>query len=187
MEKVICSKCGADNPTKAKYCLNCGYELPRIQAEVIQSIEPQKVISGTEKKKIYIGVIVGIVFFSVSYFGVQQLFSKSASIDKNMMHVASEINKSCPIMVDSETRLDNSIAIPGEVFQYNYTLVNLEKSKADTASIKNYLEHNIINMVKSSPQMQYQRDHKWTLNYYYKDKDGQYLFLIRITPDKYNK
>ena len=27
-------------------------------------------------------------------------------------------------MVDSETRLDNTIALPGNVFQYHYTLVN---------------------------------------------------------------
>ena len=88
-------------------------------------------------------------------------------------------------MVDAETRLDNTVALPDNVFQYNYTLVNMEKSSIDTLAIKNFLVPTVINFVKTNPQMKYQRDHKTTLNYYYKDRAGLYLFLISITPDQY--
>ncbi len=37
------------------------------------------------------------------------------------MEIASEINKSCPMMIDKETQFDNALAMPGKVFQYNYT------------------------------------------------------------------
>lgn len=185
MEKVICPTCSADNSEKAKYCSSCGYELHKVHTENPVSTVPQSKPAKPDNKKLYASVIVGVATFCIAYFGVQQLFFKSGSIDKEIMNVASELNKSCPVMVDSETRLDNTVALPDNVFQYNYTLVNVEKSKLDTVNVKNYLEPNIINQVKTSPQMQYQRDHKWTLNYCYKDKNGQYILLIKITPDRY--
>jgi len=187
MERVNCSKCGADNTTKAKYCSSCGYELPKIQDDNLSNDIQHDNSSKSGNKNKIVGIIVGVIAFSLAYYGAQQFFFKSASLDKDMMSVASEINKTCPIMVDSETRLDNSVALPDKVFQYNYTLVNVDKSHADTLSMKNYLEPIITNQVKSNPQMQYQRDHKWTLNYLYKDKNGLYLLAVRVTPDKYSK
>jgi hypothetical protein len=61
----------------------------------------------------------------------------------------------------------------------------MDKSHVDTLSLKNYLEPIIINQAKTNPQMQYQREHKWILNYYYKDMKGIYLLMISVTPDKY--
>ena len=42
-----------------------------------------------------------------------------------MMAAASEINKTCPIMVDQYTQLDNALALPDNSFQYNYTLIDI--------------------------------------------------------------
>jgi hypothetical protein len=39
------------------------------------------------------------------------------------MAAANELNKSCLMMVDQDTRLDNAVALPENVFQYNYTLI----------------------------------------------------------------
>ena len=57
-----------------------------------------------------------------------------------MMAAASELNKSCPMMVDQDTRLDNAIALPENVFQYNYTLVNLTKDELDLEKFTAYME-----------------------------------------------
>lgn len=187
MEIVNCSKCGTDNTTKAKYCSSCGFELPKVSINDSGNNVQFDSSSKPDNKRKYIGMIVGVIFFFITFFGTQQFFFKSGSIDKDMMNVASELNKSCPVNVDSETRLDNTIALPGKIFQYNYTLLNLDKSNADTISMKNYLEPNIINQLKTNPQMNFQREHKWTLNYLYKDKNGLFLLLIKVTPDKYAK
>ncbi len=130
-------------------------------------------------------VIVWAITFGLSYFAVQQLFFKAPPLDKIMMGVADEINKTCPFMVDSETRLDNAISFPKNVFQYNYTLVNIEKASTDTLEMREYLEPTITNYVKTNPQMKFQRDSKTTINYYYKDKAGLFLMLISVTPEKY--
>ena len=102
-----------------------------------------------------------------------------------MMETASEINKSCPIMIDSETRFDNAIVLPSKVFQYNYTLINMEIETVDIDMLKNYLEPNIINFVRTNPDMKPQRDNKVTVNYYYQDKNRNYLFTISVTPEQY--
>lgn len=185
MERTHCTNCGTDNPITSKYCSSCGYELPKIDHGQIPESVPQKVRSSKENRKKPTSIIIGIIFFAIAYIAVQQLFFKNPSLNKLMMEVATEINKTCPIMLDSETRLDNTIALPDNVFQYNYTLINMEKRNVDTTNMKNYLVPRITNFVKTNPQMNFQREHKTTVNYYYNDKYGVYLFLISITPDKY--
>lgn len=88
-------------------------------------------------------------------------------------------------MIDAETRLDNAIALPPNTIQYNYTLINMDKATADTVAMKNYVEPSIVNNIRTNPQMEFQREHKTTMNYYYKDRNGQYLFLVSVTPEQY--
>jgi hypothetical protein len=126
-----------------------------------------------------------MVVGAVTLVLVQQFFFKAPSYDEVMMQAASEINKSCPFMVDQETRLDNAVALPGNVFQYNYTLVNMEKATTDISQLENYLKPTLINNVKSNPDMKINRDNKTTMGYYYKDRDGAFLFKILVTPDLY--
>ena len=139
----------------------------------------------SNKKKNNIGAIVGLIVGGLTFVLVQQLFFKEPTYDELMMKAASEINKSCPIMVDHETRLDNAVALPENVFQYNYTLVNMEKAAIDVPRLENYLRPTLINNVKTNPDMKINRDNKTTMGYYYKDRHGEFLFKILITPDLY--
>lgn len=185
MEKVSCTTCGKENPVTYKYCFGCGYELPKIKTENLETVIQPK----PQKKKLgistIVGIIVGVVFFALAYFAAQQLFLKSPLIDKAMMAMASEINKSCPFMVDAETRLDNSVAFSNNTFQYNYTLINVEIDAVNPEEIKGQMESYLVDMVKNSPQMEVLRKLKTTINYSYKDKAGKFLFMVSVTPDKY--
>jgi ribosomal protein L37E len=185
MDNVKCTHCGTDNPVRYKYCSSCGYELPKITAENFDSTIQQPKKERTNGGKKTLGFIVGVIAFGLSFFAVQQLFFKAPPLDKAMMQIASEINKTCPIMIDSETRLDNTISLSKNIFQYNYTLVNIDIATTDTVGMRKYLEPTITNYVKTSPQMKFQRDHETTINYYYKDKTGSFLILISVTPKKY--
>ncbi len=188
MEKIKCEKCGAMNISKAKYCCECGYEIQeQSNREQFNQVTPSHAVETTKKgnSKSLIGIIAGVLFFFVAYFAVQQLFFKAPLIDKVLMESANEINKTCPIMLDSETRLDNTMALPDKVFQYTYTLVNWEKSSIDTVELKKLIEPQIINSVKTNPQMKYQRENKITMSFYYKDKNGLYVCCITVTPKQY--
>lgn len=141
--------------------------------------------ASNKKKNVNVTKIVGAITGGVVMILVQQFFFKGPTYDEAMMQAASELNKSCPIMIDQETRLDNTVALPGNVFQYNYTLVNMEKAAIDIALLENELTPRVINHVKTNPDMKIYRDHKTTMGYAYKDKNGEFLFKILITPDLY--
>ena len=178
-----CNECGKENADNLKYCRWCGYELPKLKVEEVQPTL-QKPVKNVNYKTL-LGIIVGAITSLVAFFLVQQLLFQTPSFDKLMMKMANEINKSCPIMIDSETRLDNTMTLPPKVFQYNYTLVNIEKETVDIIALKDYLEPNITNFVRTNPDMKVQRENKATINYYYQDKDRNYLFTISVKPEQY--
>jgi hypothetical protein len=151
--------------------------------------EKQKSKFNTKKGLKYwaIFTICFACFYAIGQLGgerIAQLFRKP-SFDKAMMEYASEINKHCPIMIDNVTRLENAIALPDNIFQYNYTIINSVKDSINVEGLKNYLEPSIVNFVKTNPDMKIVRDNKTTISYYYKDKNGVYLFTISVKPEQY--
>ena len=137
--------------------------------------------SGNKKT---ISIVIGVAFAILAFFAVQQFF-KSPTLNKELVKLASDMNRTLPMMVDSETRLDNTTAYPNNTFQYSYTLINYDKESIDVIELKRTLEPHIVNQLKSSPQMQWERDNKVTLDYYYKDKNGIHLFTITVKPEQY--
>jgi hypothetical protein len=180
--EITCTNCGTSNQSNHKYCKNCGFELPKVEVGVEEPVAKPLV---KEKKKINVKGLIGVVFGILTFYAVQHFFFKPPGFDKVMMQVASEINKTCPVMIDAETRLDNTIALPENIFVYNYTLINAEKATMDTLTIKNLMEPNIVNFVRTNPDMKITRDYKSTIKYLYKDKNGEYLFAVSVTPDQY--
>ena len=144
-------------------------------------------MENTNNRKRIISSVTGTVVAVLVAFFVQQYFFKAPSFDKAMMEAASQINKSCPIMVDQETRLDNAVAMPGKVFQYNYTLVNFAKDSVNIPGLEGYMKPMILNNVKTNPDMKGFRDNKVTMTYTYKDKDGVFITRIDITPEMYEE
>lgn len=112
--------------------------------------------------------------------------SGDAKVDKELAEMVDEVNKNCPVMADSETRLDSALALPGKIISYNYTLVNYEVGSLDTIEVKSLMEPNIFNTVITAPDMQQLRDMNTTFYYIYKDKAGKYFFKIIVTPEDYN-
>jgi len=61
----------------------------------------------------------------------------------------------------------------------------LEKATIEIDELTNYLEPLIVNNIKSNPDIKVFRDNKATMSYYYKDKNGEFVIKISVTPDKY--
>lgn len=212
MYYLKCNHCGHFNEVKTEYfvfCENCNTKLENnfsnwVKKNPGKSFEEYKQeVCTTEKTEIatsspksqkrkslkyWIGFAVAFaIFYALGQIGGAKLagvFGSSGS-DKELVDMANEFNKSCPIMIDEATRLDNTVALPNKVFQYNYTLVGVDKSSADIPEMKNYLKPLITDNVKSNPDMQKFRDDKVTLKYSYKDRTGHYLFSISVNPADY--
>lgn len=137
------------------------------------------------KKRLNLKFIIGLTLGLIVAILVQQYFFKPPSLDKRMMNVASELNKTCPIMIDAETRLDNAVALPEKTFQYNYTLINMDKDSIDIERLEEYLKPLILNSVKTNPDLKSFRDNNITMSYNYKDKNSNHIFKLIFTPEIY--
>lgn len=138
-----------------------------------------------DKKKLNFKTIIGLVVGLSIAILVQQYFFKPPSFDKQMMSVASELNKTCPIMVDAETQLDNAVALPDKTFQYNYTLINMDKDSIDIVRLEEYLKPVILNTIKTNPDLKSFRDNNVTMSYNYKDKNSNHILKLTFTPEQY--
>lgn len=108
--------------------------------------------------------------------------------DKLLQELAGESNKSCPMMLDKETRLDNySFSKSDYVFRYHYTLINQNKSDVDINFFTNYLRPILINGTRTNPNMKEFLKSKVTLCYYYSDKNGEFITQIFVTPEQYEQ
>ncbi len=184
MEKVTCTHCGEDNKTNARYCSHCGYELPKATPESSNQPNQQSQKSKPTNRKPLLVTIVGIIAFGIAYFVAQQVFSPP-SIDQQLMKIANELNESCPVMVDAGTRLDNTITTPEKRFQYNYTLVDMLKENIEIESMEAYLKPQILNTIRTSPDLKFFREKGVTLVYNYKDKNSVHVLRLEFAPNEY--
>ena len=208
-----CSKCGHLNEVKSEYlifCSKCDKKLDNSYTDwqkrnseksfddykQLICITETEVQKSTVKTKTYnfkslkYGLAFAIafaIFYAIGHFGGEKIisfFSKPA-YDKAMTKFASEISKNCPMMIDNVTRLDNAIALPDNAIQYSYTIINVVKDSINIDEAKKVLGPRISNFVRTNPEMQFIRNHKTTVNYYYSDRKGVYLFTISVKPSQY--
>jgi len=107
------------------------------------------------------------------------------SFDKQLLQTAEEINKNCPIIVDKNTRLDNTLAGPGKRFTYNYTLVNFGADDIDKDKFIAAMKPKIFNGVKTNKDMEEFRNKKVEIVYVYKSKDNKEVARIVVSPSDY--
>jgi hypothetical protein len=175
-----CTNCEAENNVTAKYCSICGFKLAAIETSNITA--PLQKEEKTKPKfdlKTILGFIVGFV---VVFFGTKTLFSPS--FDKQLVGIANEMNKVCPMRLDAHTSLQNVAALPNALV-YNYVLIDLTKEDVKIDFIKQNVFPNLLQNVKTNPDMKLFRDKKVTLIYYYSDKNGKFVIEYKIKPNMY--
>jgi hypothetical protein len=91
------------------------------------------------------------------------------------------------MIVNKYTRLDNTSVLSGNTIQYNYTLVDFEVGSVDLKIIEDSLTEPILNDVKTNPSLKTFRDRSVTFSYYYKDKNGLFVYNYKVTPELYEK
>ena len=127
------------------------------------------------------------LFFSLFLVLTTLCFScktKQKSKYEFLKAMSADINKTCPIIVDSILKLENTVAIPIATFRYNYTL-KYDTVKYDIHAFEESLTKTTLNTVKTSPDGKIFRDMYATIEYNYNDTLGKYLFRITITPKDY--
>ncbi|MES2837368.1 MAG: hypothetical protein V4667_07590 [Bacteroidota bacterium] len=141
----------------------------------------------SNKSKISIKLIIGFIILAAVFTSIWYAYFSSPSLYDSMIEAANTLNKNCPVMIDTETRLDNTFAFEPNEFQYNYTLVNRIKDSIDLKYFNEKMRPLLVNHVKSEPDMKFIRDSRVIVIYHYKDKNGVFLTKIKITPNQYQE
>lgn len=95
-----------------------------------------------------------------------------------------DINKKCPIQVDSVLKLENTIAFPSATFRYNYIL-KYDTVKYDIQAFEKSLRITTLNMVRTNPDGKMFKDLYTTLEYNFSDTLGHFLFRMVFKPEDY--
>jgi len=130
---------------------------------------------------ILMAVIGGILGYAI-VTGVYELRHAQTPLDARLARVAANMNEHLPLMADPETRLDKVTAGPGSQLTYAFTLPNQEKSALDLPAFEKTLRQNIISNYKTNSQMDEMRTSKVKLACLYKDKNGDIISEIVVTP-----
>lgn len=138
-----------------------------------------------DKKGTVVGSIVGLVFFALSFYGVQQFFKPDMA--EELKEVAIELNKQTPMQIDEFVRLDSASSKGKNNFIYHYTLVAAEKQEVDLDTVNKYIRPGIIENVKTHPDLKIFRDNQITMDYRYYDRKGDFVTEISVTPDLYKQ
>lgn len=132
----------------------------------------------TRKRLVIVAVAIVVAF------GIWALvrIATNPPYDQVLVKVSAETNKSLPLMLDAETRWDAVVPGPGNRLTYQYTVVNRPRAELDTTRLIAILRPKLINNYKTMAQMKDLRDNNTELNYSYRDKNGEYVLSIAISP-----
>lgn len=131
-----------------------------------------------EQIKKVLGIFICIVVAVCVKVGTKRLFEPS--LPQKIVEICKEVNKKCPMTIDSETVLENTTPGSGNSYSYNYKLPNIEKKQIDIEKLKKGIEQNIRNSAKESLKNILKMG--ITIRYAYSDKKGVFLFDVVITP-----
>ena len=88
-------------------------------------------------------------------------------------------------MIDPETRLDKVMASSDKNFQFNYTLIHMNKDSLPIGRLKKYMEPRILQKIKTSPTLNQFLYKNLTWIYSYNDMKGDFIFKITYTAGQF--
>ena len=106
------------------------------------------------------------------------------NIQAQLLKMTNEINKRCPFMMDSETRLDKTGTYRNSIYYY-CTLINYSIGEVDVKYLIYKVKPALLNRIKTNPDMKFMRDNKVTFIYNYRDKSGIHIVSFKFTPQDY--
>ncbi|TKK68473.1 hypothetical protein FC093_10095 [Ilyomonas limi] len=131
--------------------------------------------------------VVLIVFALSIATEISRVVFQEPSIDEQLVTTAEEVNKHCPLIVDSVTQLDNLMALPNHKLQYNYTFYKYNKADIDTVVLKNNMKESLINKLKTDPKLANFKENNVFIGASFYDMTGKYVCNLFVTPGEYGK
>ncbi len=136
-----------------------------------------------------VSVIAGLVIAGLAAFYVAEGFwdamlsgRSSASSQRRLVQLSSRINAGLPRQIDQETRLDTTMAGPGNQLTYVCTLINVSGGELDATDFAAKLKPELVKSYKTLSEMAAFRKGEVELHYCYRDKVGNVITTIVVSP-----
>ena len=123
-------------------------------------------------------VVIGISVGVLTFIHLQ----RNESIEEKLVQTSKDLNARLPLNVDSETRWDTTVSGPGKCLTYCYTLINVSKSEIDPEQVTAKIKPELLLNYRTSPSMKLLRENHVILRYMYKDKVGETVTVIEVSP-----
>ncbi len=125
-------------------------------------------------------------FLSNKYIIEPRKEKRKERLHSALLEVSSKINETLPKMIDKETKLFSTSITNGNIFQYNYMLINYTREEIDHLALKNNQKDKINNFVCTSDSMKSIVKHGRPISYAYFGKNKNYITKIVIQTNKCN-
>ncbi|RUO19243.1 hypothetical protein [Aliidiomarina haloalkalitolerans] len=112
-------------------------------------------------------------------FNTQAEVLNESEIDLALIESANELNPLLPMMVDEDTRWDETVAL-NRAFLYIYTLIGYNAEDLDPDLFKQALEPNLKEAVCTSPDMAAFVENNINAIYAYRGKDGKQIATVTV-------
>ena len=133
---------------------------------------------------IAVSAVVGAIVGSAAVKAISGR-GDTVTIESALMKAADEINRNLPMMVDANTRLDATTALPDNKFMYSYTVVGVDELPAVDVFTQQ-VRPGLVNLYRTSTDMSQMRNAKTTLIYAYHRKDGTEYAKIEVLANASN-
>lgn len=108
--------------------------------------------------------------------------SKNERLHHQLSEMAANLNKSTPVVIDPHTRFDSAAVTEDIVFQYYYTVVDIENPKELLVKQKKEIMDNIENAFATDKTLRIFNDNKVTIEYIYRDTSNTVIDKITVNP-----
>ncbi len=126
-----------------------------------------------------VAALIG-AFFGMTAF--RHCSNQAPDIDQAIVATSSQLNKTLPMMVDKETRLDNTVAGLDKTIIYRYTLVNMNAADVPKDKLVAAVRPGVVATYKTNDSMKEFRNNGVTMKYQYSDKGGVFITEFSVGP-----
>ena len=116
-----------------------------------------------------------------------QCTSKNAQLHKELTKRAADLNQSTPVALEVHTRFDSVGVTRDNVFQYYYTITNIDNPHELLRLKKDDIIKTMDEVFATDISLQFFIKNAVTMEYIYRDTLQNVIDVITIETDKYNK
>ena len=114
-----------------------------------------------------------------------QCTPKDKQLNRQLNKMADNLNESTPTVLDPHTRFDSVGVTTDNVFQYYYTLINIDNPEKLLKEQKEEIINNMGSAFTTDKSLRIFTKNNVTLQYIYRDTSHAVIDIITIDPEKY--